>query len=105
MWGRLTFTTEVSSTYITALDTTAMAMIQRLREPMVAFEDVGMAETGGAGLDTEIESELGTALAVRSTGLRLEAVTSRLTKPGYSSSGVEAVIVVTIGTGRILHGR
>jgi hypothetical protein len=88
MWGRLTFTTEVSSTSITALDITAMAIIQRFREPTEAVEDVGMRQTGEAGLDLEVEPGLGNSLAVRRTELRVEAFTSRLTKLRYQSQGV-----------------
>jgi hypothetical protein len=60
MWGRLTLTTEVSSTSITALDITAIATIQRwLPERIGDGSDAEMTEGPGWGADWTVGSETG----------------------------------------------
>ncbi|MGA8605607.1 MAG: hypothetical protein WB616_01870, partial [Candidatus Sulfotelmatobacter sp.] len=80
MWGRLTLTTEVSSTSMTALDITAMAMIQRCpSETIGAAEDAGIMEEPEFGTDWTAGSET----RLLQAEIRLETDISSPAQPGF----------------------
>jgi hypothetical protein len=80
MWGRLTLTTEVSSTSITALDITAMATTQRWPPGTNGdAEDAGIMEEPGWGADWSIGSET----PVLEAEIRLETGISGPAQPGF----------------------
>ncbi|MFZ0289801.1 MAG: hypothetical protein WAL65_12045, partial [Candidatus Sulfotelmatobacter sp.] len=76
----LTLTTEVSSTSMTALDITAMAMIQRCpSETIGAAEDAGIMEEPEFGTDWTAGSET----RLLQAEIRLETDISSPAQPGF----------------------